>query len=61
LKIMPSLQERGVRHFRVELLAESSLTEVRRTLTPYQRRCKGWHALKGRGESPRSALEPTTP
>jgi U32 family peptidase len=40
LDIMPSLQERGVRHFRVELLAERSSEEVRRTLTPYQRLCR---------------------
>jgi hypothetical protein len=37
---MPNLQDRGVRHFRVELLAESNLEEVRRTLTAYQRHCK---------------------
>ena len=37
LEIMPSLQERGVRHFRVELLAENSREEVRRTLAAYQR------------------------
>jgi U32 family peptidase len=38
--IMANLRDRGVRHFRVELLAESNLEEVRRTLTTYQRHCK---------------------
>ena len=37
LEIMPSLQERGVRHFRVELLMENGVEEVRRTLTAYRR------------------------
>ena len=39
LEIVPSLQQRGVRHFRVELLIESSVEEVRRTLTAYRRLC----------------------
>ena len=39
LEIMPSLQERGVRHFRVELLLENSVEDVRRTLTAYRRLC----------------------
>jgi len=39
LEIMPSLQERGVRHFRVELLTENSAEEVRRVLTAYRRIC----------------------
>jgi len=39
LEIMPNLQECGVRHFRVELLMESSVEEVRRTLTAYRRLC----------------------
>jgi U32 family peptidase len=40
LEIMPALQDRGVRHFRVELLGESNIEEVRRTLASYQRCCK---------------------
>jgi len=39
LEIMPGLQDRGVRHFRVELLMEDSVEEVRRTLTAYRRLC----------------------
>ncbi len=39
LEIVPSLQQRGVRHFRVELLDESSAEEVRRVLTAYRRIC----------------------
>jgi len=39
LEIVPSLQQRGVRHFRVELLMEDSVEEVRRTLTAYRRLC----------------------
>ncbi len=39
LEIMPQLQDRGVRHFRVELLAESSAAEVARVLTAYRRLC----------------------
>jgi putative protease len=39
LEIMPQLQDRGVRHFRVELLAESSVEEVARVLTAYRRLC----------------------
>jgi U32 family peptidase len=39
LQIMPSLQQRGVRHFRVELLMEDGIEEVRRTLTAYRRIC----------------------
>jgi putative protease len=34
--LMPSLIERGVRHFRVELLAETTEEEVRRVLTPFR-------------------------
>jgi putative protease len=36
-EIVPNLVERGVRHFRVELLEESTREEVRRTLATYQR------------------------
>ena len=39
LEIVPSLQQRGVRHFRVELLDESSTEEVGRVLTAYRRSC----------------------
>jgi U32 family peptidase len=39
LEIVPRLQDRGVRHFRVELLMESSAEEVRRTLTAHRRAC----------------------
>jgi U32 family peptidase len=38
LEILPGLKRRGVRHFRVELLAESG-QEVRRTLATYRRAC----------------------
>ncbi len=40
LKAMPSLIERGVRHFRVELLMESGVDDVRRVLTAYRRICE---------------------
>jgi U32 family peptidase len=39
LEVVPSLQERGVRHYRVELLIENSVEQVRRTLMPCQRIC----------------------
>jgi putative protease len=39
LEIMPRLQDRGVRHFRVELLAENNPEEVRSVLTAYRRLC----------------------
>lgn len=34
--VLPALLDRGVRHFRVELLLERSEAEVRKTLAPYQ-------------------------
>ncbi len=37
LEIVPRLQERGVRHFRVELLMEEDVRQVRRTLAAYVR------------------------
>jgi U32 family peptidase len=36
-ELVPSLQEQGVRHFRVELLAESCVEEVRRVIEPFRR------------------------
>jgi U32 family peptidase len=36
LEIVPGLQRRGVRHFRVELLTEKNAEEVRRTLAAYR-------------------------
>jgi U32 family peptidase len=39
LEIIPALQQRGVRHFRVELLMENSVEEIRRTLTAYRQAC----------------------
>jgi U32 family peptidase len=39
LDIMPGLQRRGVRHFRVELLTERNTEEVRRTLAAYRNTC----------------------
>jgi putative protease len=38
-EIAPSLQDRGVRHFRVELLMEEGAQQVRRTLAAYRRLC----------------------
>ncbi len=39
LEIVPQLQHRGVRHFRVELLSEDGVDDVRRTLAAYRRLC----------------------
>ena len=36
LEVMPTLRQRGVRHFRVELLAESRIEEVRRVIAAYR-------------------------
>jgi putative protease len=36
LSLMPTLRNRGVRHFRVELLSESRVEEVRHALAPYR-------------------------
>ena len=40
-RLLPDLQQRGVRHFRVELLAEKTVDEVRRVLTPFANRIAG--------------------
>ena len=34
---LPALLDRGLRHFRVELLLERTEAEVRKTLAPYRR------------------------
>lgn len=39
-RITPVLYERGIRHFRVELLEENRLEDVRRVLAPYRRFCE---------------------
>ena len=36
-KTIPALREQGVRHFRVELLAENTVEQVRDTLAPFQK------------------------